>query len=101
MTISVRQLNEKLTGYLRRANSGERVIVTRRGKPYAVISPPAVARAERPTSVCELAKRLRGLPGLAWNGTNLHDLRLSAPRKLTGSGPAVSEMIIKERRGKW
>lgn len=102
MTVSVRQLNAKLTGYLRRVNGGEQLIVTRRGKPYAVLSPPATAHTERGlTTVRDLARRLKGVPGISWNGATLHDLRLSSPTKLKGTGPSVSEMIIKARRERW
>jgi prevent-host-death family protein len=37
--ISVRQLKNETTGLLRRVEAGERLIVTRRGRPVAVIEP--------------------------------------------------------------
>ncbi len=40
MDVAVRELKARLSAYLRRAAAGERITVTDRGKPVAVIGPP-------------------------------------------------------------
>jgi prevent-host-death family protein len=40
MDVAVRELKAKLSAYLRRAAAGERITVTDRGRPVAVLGPP-------------------------------------------------------------
>jgi hypothetical protein len=79
---------------------GERVVITRRGKPYVVIGPPASEKVDVPRVLKEMAQHLKKCPGVAWNGKNLHGLSLSRPTRLRGSGPSISEMIIEARRSR-
>lgn len=44
MTVSVRELKNRLSEYLRRVKAGERVVVTDRGKPVAELAPLATRR---------------------------------------------------------
>ena len=61
-TVGVREFKDKLSQYLRRVASGERVIVTDRGRPLAVVAPP------EPTGDDE-GVRLMVREGLArWSG---------------------------------
>lgn len=92
MEVSVRELNERLTGYLRRAHNGERVVVTRHGKAFVEIGPPQ----EVSTSGDEtLGDRLRVLPGVTWTGNRL--CGISKPVPLHGKGPNIAEMIVQSR----
>ena len=89
--VSVRELKNNLAKYLRKAQGGEHILVTSRGKPVASISTPQpagqtledkLARLEaegfltRPTKPFKLPKRMI---------------------KLRGEGPSMSEMILQDR----
>ena len=45
-TVGIRELKSQLSRYLKRARAGERLVVTERGQPVAVISPPAASTAD-------------------------------------------------------
>lgn len=45
--VGIRQLKNQLSQYLRRVRAGERLVVTERGKPVAIIAPPSVGRSDR------------------------------------------------------
>jgi len=47
ITVGIREIKNRLSEYLRRAKAGERIIVTERGKPVAVITGPAGVVGER------------------------------------------------------
>ncbi|HZP93099.1 MAG TPA: type II toxin-antitoxin system prevent-host-death family antitoxin [Burkholderiales bacterium] len=61
MEISVRELKSRLSQYLRRAATGEEVIVTSRGKEVARLLPPRSRRRAASTEA-ELIARFRSLP---------------------------------------
>ena len=60
MEISVRQLKNRLSEYLRKAAAGEEIIVTSRGKEVARLIPPRPARRTASTEA-ELIARFRSL----------------------------------------
>lgn len=73
--VSLREANQHLTRYVKAAESGERIVITRRGKPVAVLSPfPRQARLLSPAQEVAL-KRL-----------------LSASHNLGGKAPSRDEM---------
>jgi prevent-host-death family protein len=37
--VSLREVNQHLTRYVKAAEAGERIVITRRGKPVAILSP--------------------------------------------------------------
>ncbi|HVT59019.1 MAG TPA: type II toxin-antitoxin system prevent-host-death family antitoxin [Thermoanaerobaculia bacterium] len=37
--VSLREVNQRLTRYIKAAEAGERIVITRRGKPVAMLSP--------------------------------------------------------------
>jgi len=47
LAVGVRELKNRLSEYLNRVRTGERVMITDRGRPVAVISPPPVTPADR------------------------------------------------------
>jgi antitoxin (DNA-binding transcriptional repressor) of toxin-antitoxin stability system len=47
ITVGIREIKNRLSEYLRRAKAGERIIVTERGKPVAVITRPGGVVGER------------------------------------------------------
>lgn len=47
VTVGVRQLKNRLSHYLRRVKTGERLLITERGKSVAVVSPAGERAADR------------------------------------------------------
>ena len=47
LAVGVRELKNRLSEYLNRVRTGERVMITDRGRPVAVISPPPVTPVDR------------------------------------------------------
>ncbi len=85
--VAIRELKNRLSLYLRRVKAGERLVVTDRGKPVAVIT-----RAESPTDEkIEVMIRERAA---RWEGGKPQGAK--RPPKITG--PSVSEAIIEDRR---
>jgi len=87
--VSVRELKNRLTSYLRRARKGEKVIVTVRGRPVAVLQ--SLQRLHRPAALETrlAALRIATLPtrkgfGRTW------------PMRI--SGPSISRAILQDRR---
>ena len=37
--VSLREINQRLTHYVKAAEAGERIVITRRGRPVALLSP--------------------------------------------------------------
>jgi len=91
-SVGVRELKNKLSRYLRYAKQGERVIITERGKPIAVIQHLDNLEA---SSTCKLA-----LARLAGEGA----VRLSRKKfakkipLVKVSGSSVSSAVIEDRR---
>lgn len=86
--VGIRQLKNGLSRYLDRVKAGERLVVTERGKPVAIISPPAVTETDR-----RIAAMLR--EGLArWGGGKPRGGR-RPPRV---KGPSVAQAVIEDRR---
>jgi prevent-host-death family protein len=89
--VSIREFRNNLTRYLRLIEDGERITVTRRGKPVATIEP----CLKRENDADEwLWKALRE-GKISWSGKKF---RPAPPTvKLKGQGPTGSEMIIEGR----
>lgn len=88
-TVGIRDLKSHLSDYLRRAREGERVVVTDRGRPVAVISPPA----ELPLDP-DLERLVR--EGLVRQGTG-KPRGSPRPARLK-KGPPMSQTVIEGRR---
>jgi prevent-host-death family protein len=87
-TVGVRDLKNRLSEYLGRVKEGEKVVVTARGRPVAVISPaPSLPSDER------LEAMVRG--GLAdWAGGKPRGSR--RPPRIKGR--SIAKIVIEERR---
>ena len=89
--VSVRELISNLTGYLRRIEQGERVTVTRRGKPVATIEPIATPASDVDAAFWKMVREGKA----SWSGGKPE---FAEPRiRLKGKGPTLSEMIIEDR----
>ncbi len=92
--VSVRELKNRLSEYLRRLEEdGEAITVTRRGKPLAVITP-VEPRGDA------LTRRLRQLAAegvIQWSGRKEKPRGLKPGIKLRGDGPTAAEIVIQGR----
>ncbi len=90
-TVGVRELKNHLTRYLQRARAGERVVITDRGEPVAILAPlPETVSAE---TVDESLARLAGLGALS-----LPSRRLAKRRsRVRVRGEPLSQTVIEGR----
>lgn len=87
-TVGVRELKDRLSQYLKRVKAGERLVVTERGAPIAIITPPPKLPADE-----RIEAMLR--KGLArWGGGKPR----GSSRPARVSGPSVAQAIIEGRR---
>jgi prevent-host-death family protein len=86
--VGVKALRDALSGYLHRVAAGERIVVTDRGRPVAVVAPveePAAARA---------AWDLVATGAAQWNGGKPHGAE-NPPRLPGGRAAAI---VLQDRR---
>jgi prevent-host-death family protein len=89
--VSVRELKDHLSTYLRRAREGEEIVVTNRGRAIAALSGPPKAKMTTEEKLRDMERR-----GIIRLGKG----KLTLPKhliKLRGEGPSVSEMILEDR----
>ena len=89
--VSVRELKDHLSTYLRRARGGEEIVVTNRGKAIAALSGPPKAKMTREEKLDDMERR-----GILTRGRG----RYVPPKRLIplqGEGPTVSEMVLADR----
>lgn len=96
MEISVRELKSRLSEYLRRAASGEELVVTSRGKEVARLLPPR-ARRRAASTEAELIDRFRRLPWVRPGSGRKPGLPKSLVR--IGKGEKTLADIVSEQRG--
>jgi prevent-host-death family protein len=84
--VGIRELKDKVSGYIERAEAGEVVTVTRRGKPVARIVP--VERADE-------VEALAAADAVQWRGRKP---RLPRPAPLSGGGKTAADYVAEGRR---
>lgn len=89
--VSVRELRNNLTRYLRRIEQGERVTVTRRGKPVATIEPCPGQGNDLGAAIWQMVREGKA----SWSGKSFVPPEKGVP--LIGEGQTPSEMIIEDR----
>jgi len=88
LAVGVRELKNRLSEYLNRVRAGERVMITDRGRPVAVISPTPVTPADR-----RIEAMLReGV--VRWGGGKPR----GAVRPPRIRGASVAQAVIEDRR---
>ena len=87
-TVGIRELKNRLSEFLRRVADGERITITDRHRPIAIITPPE----ESPDR--DLAARMVGEGLASWNGGKPR----GAARRLRVRGKPISRTVIEERR---
>jgi prevent-host-death family protein len=93
--VSVRELKNRLTEYLRRAEAGEEIAVTRRGRRIATLVPNGKAATTTKT-LDEKMRELQARGIISWSGKKFRPPSRGIP--LRGEGPSASEMVIRDRR---
>jgi prevent-host-death family protein len=86
--VGIRELRDSLRHYLRRVSEGERILITRRGRPVALLSPP------NETKATQAAWRLVEMGLATWAGGKPRG-SLDPPR-LPGS--TAAEVVLQDRR---
>jgi prevent-host-death family protein len=86
--VGIRELKNQLSRYLKRVRAGERLVVTERGEPVAVISPPAPTPLHRRVE----AMLRRGVAH--WEGGKPRGAK--RPPKVRGG--SVARAVIEDRR---
>lgn len=75
--VSLREINQRLTRYVKAAEAGERIVITRRGKPVALLSPlPPQAKvldAAQEAALERILHRSHHLGGRAPEREELHE----------------------------
>lgn len=90
-TVSIRELRDNLAAHLDAVQSGERVVVTRRGSPVAEI-----VRAPSGPPSKEVADALRA--GIARRTGDIDGLRQLLEEAPTGSAVDLVERVLDDRR---
>lgn len=90
-TVSMRELKNNLSDYVRRASEGEEIVVTNRGKAVATVRP-------LPAPIETLDQKLDRLAAIGLIRRGKGKFVPRTPRiKLRGEGPTVSEMVLQDR----
>jgi antitoxin (DNA-binding transcriptional repressor) of toxin-antitoxin stability system len=87
ITVGIREIKKWLSEFLRRAKAGERVVVTERGRPIAVITRPRGVAEER-------IERMISERQAFWGGGKPRGSR----KPLRIKGPSVADAVIEDRR---
>lgn len=93
VTVGVRELKNRLTYYLKRTRGGERVVVTDRGTPVAILHEVSAIEIDAPPEERLAAAAGEGMVRLPVRGATL-DLE-SAP--LAHGGKPASRVIVEDR----
>ena len=91
MEVSVRELKNRLSEYLKRVQAGEEVIVTSRHRPVARLSPLQGAPSES-----EVIARIRALPSVR-PGTGGKPRGASNPISWKPGEKTLSELVMEDR----
>lgn len=98
MEISVRELKNRLSEYLRKASAGHEVVVTSRGKPVARLTAPRSARRQATASGEEEAiALLRSQPWIRPGKVGKQRIGLPKPIKLKPGTKSLSKIVSEMR----
>ncbi len=93
MVVSVRELKNHLSAYLRQVQEGRELIITSRGRPIARLGPAPVS----PPTEAEVVARIRALPWVRpGSGARLKGAKRPIPWK---PGQKLASDIVLEDRG--
>ncbi len=86
--VGVKTLKDQLSSYLRRANGGERIVVTDRGRPIALLT--SIATGDEAREAWKLVEA----GGASWDGGKPRG-SASPPRV---RGKSAAQMVVEDRR---
>jgi prevent-host-death family protein len=89
--VSMRELRNNLTKYVRRVENGERLTITRRGKAVATIEPRAGSDEDPDAWLWKAVREGK----MSWSGKKFNPKMPTV--RMKGDGPTASEMIIEGR----
>jgi prevent-host-death family protein len=87
-TVGVRDLKNNLSRHLKRVQSGERLVITDRGRSIATLSP------VEPTGDLDWVHKMVEAGLVHWNGVK----PTGATRPIKAKGWSASQMVIEDRR---
>ncbi len=93
MNVTVRELKNSLSKYLKCARAGEHIVVYSRRKAVARLTPPAPSETATPEEAIE---RLKSLPWVR-HGAGGRPKGLRKGVRLRGKGATAAEIVIRER----
>ena len=82
--VSLREINQRLTRYVKAAEAGERIVITRRGKPIALLS--ALPPQERPLDAAKEAA-VKAFSAVARSWASSAITKPAMPSAAASSGP--------------
>jgi prevent-host-death family protein len=96
MEVSVREIKNRMSEYLRRVQAGEEIVITSRGRPVARLAPLSESW-QASQSEEELIRRFRALPWVR----PARDRRHEPPKALLRIAPGEQTLaeIVSEQRG--
>lgn len=93
MQVSIREMKNSLSKYLKLVQAGKPVVITDRGKPVAQLSPIIESAAD---AVQEDVRRILSLPWVRpGDGGKVRGAR--KPIRLRGDGPTAAEVLLGDR----
>jgi prevent-host-death family protein len=97
MDVSVRELKDHLSEYLRRAEAGEEIVITSRGRAIARLAPAQAAVSAEPLTEEELIARFRQLPWVR-PGNGEKPQGASNPIRIGPGEKTLAEIVSEQRR---
>jgi len=91
MEIGIRELKDRLSEILHRANAGEKITITHHGRPLCEISPVEVAQIKRP------AYLTKGIEEGWLTPAKGHALQAITPIKPRKTGKSTTELLRESR----
>ena len=96
MKVSVRELKNHLSEYLRRVQAGEDMIITSRGRPIAWLAPTVDKRGQEPDHN-QLLRRLQSIPDVRM-GEGGKPKGAPNPIKIKPGQKTLAEIVLEDRR---
>ncbi|MGQ0752305.1 MAG: type II toxin-antitoxin system Phd/YefM family antitoxin [Betaproteobacteria bacterium] len=93
MEVSIREMKNRLSKYLKLVRAGKDVVITDRGRPVARLT---VVQLSAKEAEAEYIKRIRALPWVR-PGKRGRIRGLRQGIALRGKGPAAAEIVLRDR----
>ncbi len=96
MNVSIRELKNHLSQYLRRVQAGEDVVITSRGRPVARLTPAVTGSTGEPDRE-RLLQKLKTIPGVHL-GKGGKPEGAGIPIKIKPGEQTLAEVVLENRR---